>query len=116
MQMFTLLLVFLSYVVDMLASMISITLFYLLLRLYNMPLLYGIERNSEYYLYLTYETIVLLCTLAFVSINVTYMTSIQARLSQLMVENKNLLNKMNEGLIVVSEENNTLQFANCSAR
>ena len=48
--------------------------------------------------------------------NVAYMTSIHAKVNQLMRENNNLLNKMNEGLLVVSEKYDKLQFANRPAK
>ena len=48
--------------------------------------------------------------------NVAYMTSIHAKVNQLMRENNNLLNKMNEGLLVVSEKYDKLQFANQPAK
>ena len=42
---------------------------------------------------------------------VTYIAQIRGKMSLLMKENLNLLNKMHEGIIVVSEKDKSLQFA-----
>ena len=43
---------------------------------------------------------------------ITYIKLIRGRMSQLIIENINLLNKMNEGLIVVSEKNEIVKVIN----
>lgn len=45
----------------------------------------------------------------------TYIAQIKGQLLQLMTENMNLFDKMHEGLVVVSEDDQTLQFASKSA-
>ena len=42
---------------------------------------------------------------------IMHLVQTNGRLSRLMLENKNLLDKMHEGLVVVSEEERNLQFA-----
>ena len=42
---------------------------------------------------------------------VTYIAQIRGKMSQLLNENLNLLNKMHEGIVVVSEKDRSLQFA-----
>ena len=42
---------------------------------------------------------------------VTYIAQIRGKMSQLLIENLNLLNKMHEGIIVVSEKDQSLKFA-----
>lgn len=39
---------------------------------------------------------------------VTYIAQIRGKMSQLLIENLNLLNKMHEGIIVVSEKDQSL--------
>lgn len=45
------------------------------------------------------------------SILLTYIAHLRGKMSKLMVENLNLLNKMHEGLIVVSEKDKIVKFA-----
>lgn len=42
---------------------------------------------------------------------VTYIAQIRGKMSQIFNENLNLLNKMHEGIVVVSEKDRILQFA-----
>ena len=42
---------------------------------------------------------------------VTYIAQIRGKMNKLMIENLNLFNKMNEGIIVVSEKDKSLKFA-----
>ena len=49
------------------------------------------------------------------SMLITYIVRIRAKMSYLMVQNLNLLNKMHEGLIVLEESNMNLQFASSPA-
>lgn len=42
---------------------------------------------------------------------VTYIAQIRGKMSQILNENLNLLNKMHEGIVVVSEKDRILQFA-----
>ena len=44
-----------------------------------------------------------------------YIARIRGKLSYLVIENMNLLNKMSEGLIVLSESDLSLQFASLPA-
>ena len=46
---------------------------------------------------------------------ITYIVRIRAKMSYLLVQNLNLLNKMHEGLIVVEESDMDLKFANTPA-
>ena len=45
------------------------------------------------------------------SLLLTYIAHLRGKMSKLMVENLNLLNKMHEGLIVVSEKDKIVKFA-----
>ena len=45
----------------------------------------------------------------------TYIVSIKSHLVELMDENMNLFNSMNEGLVVVAEQDHSLQFASKTA-
>ena len=45
----------------------------------------------------------------------TYIVSIKSQLVELMDENMNLFNSMNEGLVVVAEQDHSLQFASKTA-
>ena len=45
------------------------------------------------------------------SMTITYIAQIRGKMNELMIENLNLFNKMNEGLIVVSEKDKSLKFA-----
>ena len=51
-------------------------------------------------------TICLVC-----SLQLTYIVTIRGRMRKLILENFTLFNKMEEGLIVLSEENYRIQFA-----
>ena len=46
---------------------------------------------------------------------ITYIVRIRGKMSFLFFENINLLNKMNEGLIVIDESDRSLKFANVPA-
>ena len=45
------------------------------------------------------------------SMTITYIAQIRGKMNKLMLENLNLFNKMNEGLIVISEKDKSLKFA-----
>ena len=49
--------------------------------------------------------------LTILSMIVTYIAMIRGRMSKLIVENLNLLDKMHEGLIVLSESDKSIQLA-----
>ena len=49
--------------------------------------------------------------LVIISLTITYIARIRFRLTRLMQENLNLLDKMHEGLIVVAEDDFCLEFA-----
>ena len=49
--------------------------------------------------------------LAILSMTVTYIAQIRGKLTQLVKENLDLLDKMHEGLIVILEKDKSLQFA-----
>lgn len=46
---------------------------------------------------------------------ITYIVNIRGRLGYLFIENAALLNKMNEGLVVIDESARSLKFANIPA-
>ena len=46
---------------------------------------------------------------------ITYVVRIRAKMDFLFFENVSLLNKMNEGLVVIDENNRSLKFANVPA-
>ena len=50
-----------------------------------------------------------------ISMLLAYVARIRGKLSYLVIENMNLLNKMHEGLIVLSESDLNLQFASLPA-
>ena len=50
-----------------------------------------------------------ICTI--LSMLITYIAIIRSRMSKLMVENINLLDKMHEGLVVLSESDYSIQLA-----
>ena len=50
-----------------------------------------------------------------ISMMITYIVRIRSRMSYLVVENINLLNKMNEGLVVIDNNDRSLKFANIPA-
>ena len=83
--MFLIYLLFLSYCVDMLTNIASLIVFYLVLKLVQWPFLYDSEIDSGYILQTAIETLTIFFTLAFFTINVAYMTSIHAKVNQLMV-------------------------------
>lgn len=53
--------------------------------------------------------IFIICSL--ISMFVSYLAYLKGKMSHLIAENLKLLDKMHEGLIVVSESDRTLQFA-----
>lgn len=53
--------------------------------------------------------------LTVLSMLITYIASLKGRIMHLMAENLNLLDKMHEGLIVVSKDDLGLQFASAPA-
>ena len=66
---------------------------------------------------LTIFQIVVVCFvfLSTSSMIITYIVRIRGKMAYLVIENLNLLNKMHEGLIVVDEDNLSLQFASMPA-
>ena len=61
------------------------------------------------------NSIVLFGIVAIAGMVVTYIAQIRGKMSQLLNENLNLLNKMHEGIVVVSEKDRSLQFASLPA-
>lgn len=53
----------------------------------------------------------MLCSSTILCLLLVYIAQIRAQLVRLLNENQKLLNKMNEGLIVVSEKDLSLKFA-----
>ena len=53
--------------------------------------------------------------LAFISMAITYIAQLKGRITKLMVENTNLLNRINEGLIVLPQDGVHPTFTNNSA-
>ena len=49
--------------------------------------------------------------ISILSMILTYIAHLRGKIIKLMVENLNLLNKMHEGLIVVSEKDKVIKFA-----
>ena len=41
----------------------------------------------------------------------TYIVQLKGKINKLMIENFNLFDKMNEGLVIISEEDKSLKFA-----
>ena len=67
----------------------------------NVPFVIGKLLNSIF--------LFLICSI--IGMVVTYIAQIRGKMSQLLIENLNLLNKMHEGIIVVSEKDQSLKFA-----
>jgi len=61
------------------------------------------------------QTMFCFSVLTTMSMLITYVVRIRGKMGYLFFENINLLNKMNEGLIVVDESDRSLKFANIPA-
>ena len=58
-----------------------------------------------------FDTFYCFVVLTILSMLVTYNAMIRGKMSKLIVENLNLLDKMHEGLVVLSESDKSIQFA-----
>lgn len=101
-----------AYACDFPPQIVVTSISYLILQLFQIPLVYNEELTFAVIAGKVWNafTVFIVCTVV-ISMVVTYIAQLKGKMSKLMKENLNLLNKMNEGLIVVSEKDRSLQFA-----
>ena len=92
-------------------NIITATIVYLLTQLWQGPVLFNEEFNFFGVLSKLFNVASLLLFITLLGMLVTYIAQIKGKMNQLMIENLNLLDKMHEGLIVVSEKERNLKFA-----
>ena len=102
---------FIAYASDMPLNIITATLVYLVTQLWQGPILFNEELNFFGVLSKLFNVVSLLIFITLIGMLVTYIAHIKGKMNQLMVENLNLLDRMHEGLIVVSEKDRNLKFA-----
>ena len=102
---------FIAYASDMPLNIITATLVYLVTQLWQGPILFNEELNFFGVLSKLFNVVSLLIFITVIGMLVTYIAHIKGKMNQLMVENLNLLDRMHEGLIVVSEKDRNLKFA-----
>ena len=98
-------------------SVIFTLLSLFLIEYIGIPLVYDLESQwtigrQVAVIYILFTAFVFLTT---VSMLITYIARIRGKLNYQAIENVNLLNKMHEGLIVLSESDLSLKFANLPA-
>ena len=76
------------------------------------PLLFNLEISVGFVLYNLVPTFIVFAILNVFGILVVYIAQIRGKLVQLLNENIKLLDRMHEGLMVISEKDLCLQFAN----
>lgn len=83
----------------------------------NYPLVYKLENMWTLGRQLAILNILMtvFAVISSISILIAYIVRIRGRIRYLVIENINLLNKMHEGLIVLSEHDMNLKFANLPA-
>lgn len=98
-----------AYACDFPPQIAVATISYFVLQMVQIPIVYNEELNFAVIAGKVWNSIALflICTVV-ISMVVTYIAQIKGQMSQLMKENLNLLNKMNEGLIVVKEKDRSL--------
>jgi len=99
------------YAVDIGPSIILSTIAITIILIIEEPLVYSLEINASFLI-----TKLSICILTFgvctlLGMVVVYIVQIKGQLVKLMVENLNLLDKMDEGLIVISEKDLSIRFA-----
>jgi len=102
---------FIAYASDMPPNIITATIVYLLTQLWQGPILFNEELNLFGVLSKLFNVVSFLLFITLLGMLVTYIALIKGKMNQLMIENLNLLDKMHEGLIVVSEKDRDLKFA-----
>ena len=81
-----------------------------------MPNMFDDEININFIGQRIIELLIIITVLCLFSMAVTYIAIIRGKNNQLIEENLKLLDKMHEGLIVVTEKDLAIKFANKPAR
>ena len=81
-----------------------------------MPNMFDDEINIDFIGQRIIELLIITTVLCLFSMAVTYIAIIRGKNNQLIEENLKLLDKMHEGLIVVTEKDLAIKFANKPAR
>ena len=81
-----------------------------------MPNMFDDEININFIGQRIIELLIITTVLCLFSMAVTYIAIIRGKNNQLIEENLKLLDKMHEGLIVVTEKDLAIKFANKPAR
>ena len=81
-----------------------------------MPNMFDDEINIDFIGQRIIELLIIITVLCLFSMAVTYIAIIRGKNNQLIEENLKLLDKMHEGLIVVTEKDLAIKFANKPAR
>ena len=81
-----------------------------------MPNMFDDEINIAFIGQRIIELLIIITVLCLFSMAVTYIAIIRGKNNQLIEENLKLLDKMHEGLIVVTEKDLAIKFANKPAR
>lgn len=84
---------------------------FMIIQIIPFPIVYNIGVDMSMILASLVATLLLFMVNCMFGMLVTYVVQLKGKMSQLMIENLKLLDKMHEGLIVISEKDRRLQFA-----
>ena len=107
----TALLLHVGYSCEQGSNTIAITVSYTFITMIIHPILYNQENTVNAIVSRIALCFTVFMTSAIFGMAVTYIVRIQGRMSNLIIENLKLLNRMHEGLIVISEKDLALKFA-----
>ena len=77
-----------------------------------LPILYNIEINAIFFLVRFLDVFIVFIFCYFFRMFLVYIAILRGDKDQLMIENMKLIDKMHEGIIVVSEKDHDIKFAN----
>jgi len=87
----------------------------MIIQFVSIPLLYHSEWTVKKVCEKLLDTLVIFIFNTMIVMLVSYIAKIRAKMTKFMYENLNLLDKMHEGVIVISEKERILQFASMPA-
>ena len=96
---------------DFRRNLIASMIVFLVVMLVHFPILYNEVWSFKMILLKFLGAFFCFTILTVLSMLITYIAQIRSKMSQLMAENLNLLNRMHEGLVIVSENDLKLTFA-----